>query len=85
MTLWLGLPAEPASPADLVDVNRRLRELQFNPDRYLSEPYGEEIRNLIRKKHEAIAQPMTSRRERKARRRGNSPMRTKRFSRWCII
>jgi len=68
MTLWLGLPEEPASAADLLDVNHRLRDLQFNPDRYLSEPYGEELRNLVRKKQESIAQPLGSRRERKARR-----------------
>jgi hypothetical protein len=68
MTLWLGLPAEPASAADLIDVNRRLRDLQFNPDLCLSEPYDEELRNLVRKKREAIDQPVASRRERKVRR-----------------
>jgi hypothetical protein len=68
MTLWLGLRAEPASVADLVDVNHRLRDLQFNPDRYLSEPYDEELRNLVRKKQEALAQGLTTRRERKGRR-----------------
>ena len=68
MTLWLGLPAEPASAADLAGVDRRLRDLRFNPDRHLSEPYGEELRNLVRAKQEAIAQRLASRRERKARR-----------------
>jgi hypothetical protein len=68
MTLWLGLHAQPASVADLIAINDRLRGLQFNPDRYLSEPYDEELRNLIRKKQEAIAQPVSTRRERKGRR-----------------
>ncbi len=68
MTLWLGLPAEPASAADLADVNQQLRDLQFNPDRYLSEPYAEELRNLVRKKQDAIAQHLNSRRERRVRR-----------------
>jgi hypothetical protein len=68
MTLWLGLPAEPASAADLIDVNRRLRDVQFNPDLCLSEPYDEELRNLVRKKREAIDQSVASRRERKVRR-----------------
>ena len=39
MTLWLGLPADPATPADLAGVERGLRDLRFNPDRHLSEPY----------------------------------------------
>ena len=68
MTLWLGLRAQPASVADLIAINDRLRGLQFNPDRYLSEPYDEELRNLVRKKQEAIAQPVSTRRERKGRR-----------------
>jgi hypothetical protein len=68
MTLWLGLPVQPVSDADLFEVNRRLRDLQFNPDRYLSEPYGEELRNLVRKKQQAIAQSVVSRRERRSRR-----------------
>src|SRR5205807_3164103 len=69
LTRWLGLPPDPATPAGLAAVDRRLRDLTFNPDRYLSEPYPEEVRNLINARREAIARPVTSRRERIARRR----------------
>ena len=47
LTLWLGLPAEPATAAELAAVQRRLRDLTFNPDRYLDEPDLEEVRILI--------------------------------------
>jgi len=68
MTLWLGLAADPATALDLASIERSLRDLRFNPDRHLSEPYSEEIRNLIRAKHYAIAGPTATRRQRKARR-----------------
>jgi hypothetical protein len=68
MTLWLGLPSDSANPADLAGVERGLRDLRFNPDRHLSEPANDEIRNLVRAKQAAIAASATSRRERKARR-----------------
>jgi hypothetical protein len=67
MTLWLGLPPTPAQPDDLAAIESRLRGLKFNPDRYLSEPYPEEVRTLIRTKQEAIAGSVNSSRERKAR------------------
>ena len=67
LTLWLGLPTDPATPADLAAVERQLRDLTFNPDRHLHEPYPDELRNLISGKREAIAGPVTSRRERVAR------------------
>jgi hypothetical protein len=68
MTLWPGLPSEPASREDLARVRRDLRDLQFNPDRHLTEPLPDEVRNLIRSKREAIAGPLSTRRERKSRR-----------------
>ena len=67
LTLWLGLPADPVTPADLAAADRALRDLRFNPDRHLHEPYPEELRRLISAKREAIARPVTSRRERVAR------------------
>jgi len=67
LTLWLGLPRDPESPGELDGLVRRLRDLRFNPDRYLSEPYSEEIRSLIRRKQEAISAPIGSRTERRAR------------------
>jgi hypothetical protein len=68
MTLWLGLPSDPATLDDLAAAERGLRDLRFNPDRHLSEPTRDEIRSLVRAKHEAIAASAVSRRERKARR-----------------
>jgi hypothetical protein len=67
LTLWLGLPTHPAPPEDLAGIERRLRGLKFNPDRYLSEPYSDEARTFIRTKQEAVNGPLTSRRDRKAR------------------
>ncbi len=67
LTLWPGIPAAPTTPADLAEVDRRLRDLIFNPDRYLDEPSLEEARILIEGKREAIGRPVTSRRERIAR------------------
>jgi len=67
LTLWLELPRDPETPGELDGLERRLRDLRFNPDRYLSEPYTEEIRSLIRRKEEAVSAPIGSRRERRAR------------------
>jgi hypothetical protein len=68
MTLWLGLPSDQATPADLAAVERDLRDLRFNPDRHLSEPTHSEVRNLLKAKQEAIAARAASPRERKSRR-----------------
>ena len=67
LTLRLGLPTDPVTPDDLAAADRRLRDLRFNPDRHLHEPYPEELRRLISARREAIARPVTSRRERVAR------------------
>jgi hypothetical protein len=64
MTLWLGLPVEATTAEELSALHRQLRDLRFNPDRHLSEPFSEEMRRLIRAKHEAIASSHGSRRER---------------------
>ncbi|HZW32598.1 MAG TPA: hypothetical protein VFF52_17925, partial [Isosphaeraceae bacterium] len=69
LTLWLNLPADPATPAELALVNRRLRDLTFNPQRWLSEPFPDAVRNWISARRQAIAAPVTSRRQRIARRR----------------
>src|SRR5262249_48494588 len=68
MTLWLGLPADVATPLDLAVLERELRDTRFNPDRHFSEPYSDEVRSLIRAKHDAIAWPVATKRERKQRR-----------------
>jgi len=67
LTLWLELPRDPAAATELDGIERRLRDLRFNPDRFLGEPCSEEIRNLIRTKREAVSAPVGSRRERRAR------------------
>ncbi len=72
LTLWLGLPDDPSTSADLTDVQNRLRDLTYNPDRYLVEPNPEKVRILMKAKSEAIAWPATSRRERIARGRAIS-------------
>jgi hypothetical protein len=64
MTLWLGLPSDATTAEDLLALEHRLRDLRFNPDRYIGEPFSEEIRSLIRAKHEAIASSRLSRHER---------------------
>jgi hypothetical protein len=68
MTLWLGLPLDPATQEDLTATERALRDLQSNPDRHLSEPLPDEIRKIIETKRAAIAGPVATRRDRKSRR-----------------
>ncbi len=67
LTLWLDLPRDKAAAGEEANIERRLRNLQFHPDQELTEPYSEEVRNLIRAKQSLIAGPLTSRRERRAR------------------
>jgi hypothetical protein len=67
MTLWLGLPGGTVEPGELAAIDRQLRGLKYNPDLYLSEPYPEPVRNLIRIKREALAGSVKSSRDRKAR------------------
>jgi hypothetical protein len=67
LTLWLDLPTHPVTRDDLAEVDRILRDLTFNPERHLHEPYPEPLRNYINGKREAMAGPTTSRRERVAR------------------
>ena len=72
LTLWLGLSADESTSDDLGAVQRGLRDLIYNPDRYLGEPNPEEVRILMKAKSEAIAWPATSRRERMVRGRAVS-------------
>jgi hypothetical protein len=67
MTQWLGLSIDPATPEELAAVNRQIRDLRFNPDRYLDEPNSEDVRSILMAKREAMAGPITSRGERIAR------------------
>ncbi len=67
LTLWLDLPRAATMSFEAAAIVRRLRDLRFNPDHFLTEPYSEEVRSLIRAKQSLIAGPLTSRRERRAR------------------
>jgi hypothetical protein len=69
MTIWLGLPVDPVSTHDLRNLNRRIRDVRYNPDRILAEtePNPTEVRTLLEKRAEAIASPQSTHRERKAR------------------
>ena len=67
LSLWLDLPNEAVTRDDLAKLDRVFRDLTFNPDRHLHEPYPESLRTYINGKREAMAGPTTSRRERVAR------------------
>lgn len=60
MTLWLGLRDNPGAARELGSVHRTLRDLSFNPERYLEGPIGEPIRAWISAKQAAIAGPLES-------------------------
>jgi hypothetical protein len=66
LTERLGLPEDPTAP-DRSELLHRIRALHHNPDRYLHEPYPDELRILIRHKQELIAAPVSTHRERKHR------------------
>jgi hypothetical protein len=67
LTLWPGLPDDPASAAQLRGVEARIRDLTFNPDRHLAEPMPEEARSALQAKRSAVDGPAGSRRQRIAR------------------
>lgn len=64
MTLWLGLPTEPADPDQLAWLDHDLRDLTFNPDRHLLPPVSDEQKQLIEAKKQAIAGPQDTHRQR---------------------
>lgn len=67
MTLRLGLPTDPATAASLESTERRRRDLEFNPERYLPEPRTSEQQRLVAAKQEQIAAPQESHAQRVAR------------------
>ena len=67
LTQWLGLPGDPASPSQLRDVERTIRDLEFNPDRHLAEPRPAEARAAVEAKWVAIEGEVVTRTQRKAR------------------
>jgi hypothetical protein len=67
LTLWPGLPDDPASAEQLRNVEARIRDLTFNPDRHLAEPKPEAARSALLAKQSAVEGPTGSRRQRIAR------------------
>ena len=61
-TLWLGLPERPGTRERLHELDRRIRDLTYNADRFLApnDP-------LVLEKQAALASPVTTRRQRIAR------------------
>ncbi len=64
MTSWLGLPGDDAAVDRLPAIERRLRDLDFNPERYLTGPLDDEAAELVAAKRRAIDGPQATRRER---------------------
>jgi hypothetical protein len=68
MTLWLGLEDSPATADALHRVERALRDLRFNPDRYLNgQAPAPELQSAVAAKRAALAGPTATRRQRVAR------------------
>jgi len=65
MTLWPGLPDDPEATEDrLRTVEAELRDLTFNPDRHLIEPFPNAAAEAVAAKRRAIAGPTETRRQR---------------------
>ena len=63
-TVRLGLDDDPASPDRLLALDRRLRDLDFNPDRHLPEPRPAEVWPFVEAKWVAIEGPILTHRDR---------------------
>lgn len=80
LTLWLDLGTDPASPERLKAIERRLRDLTYNPDRNLDPACAgdEAVRVALVAKREALAGPTGTRHQRierfRAIRRANESM-----------
>lgn len=64
LTLWPGLPDDPATPGRLREVEAGIRDLTFNPDRHLPDPAPEGARAALEAKRGAVKGPLESRRDR---------------------
>ncbi len=68
LTVWLaGLPQDSASPELILNLDRQARDLAFHPELHLGEHLAPDLRNIVQAKQAAIAGPVETRRERKAR------------------
>lgn len=67
LTLWPGLPDDPASPELLNRLARRQRDLLYNPERHLTPEQREAEAEALGRKQAALAGPTATRRQRVAR------------------
>ncbi|MEO6808325.1 MAG: hypothetical protein ABI353_04350 [Isosphaeraceae bacterium] len=67
MTAWLGLEPAPATPDQFHDVEHQLRDLRFNPERFLTDAVVGDWSSVVLSKQEAIAGPVETRRQRVSR------------------
>jgi hypothetical protein len=67
LTQWLGLEDDPATAERLRAVERSIRDLDWNPERYLPEPRPAEARSAVEAKWVAIEGEVATRRQRVAR------------------
>lgn len=64
MTLWLGLPQGDATTADLRAVEHHLRDLEFNPERYLDEATAAALSGALAQRRLALDLPTGTHAER---------------------
>jgi hypothetical protein len=63
-TVWLGLKDAPATRPGLEALQRRLRDLRYNPDRHLPPHVSAEVQALVEAKQREVQRPVSTRRER---------------------
>lgn len=65
MTVWLGLSDDAqATPSVLREVNRRIRDLDFNPERQLTRPLAPDVEALVASKRRLVEGPCETHRQR---------------------
>jgi len=67
LTQWIGLEPHPRAALDLLSTGRELRDLRYNPDRFLESSTEPSVDALIQAKRAAVAGPVETRRQRVAR------------------
>jgi hypothetical protein len=66
LTLWLNLGTDPASPERLKAIERRLRDLTYNPDRNFTGPPDPEVLAAVAAKRQALTALVATGPERRA-------------------
>jgi hypothetical protein len=64
MTVWLGLPDQPATTTDLRVARRTARDLEYNPDRHLENADDPQGHEWVARKRAAIEAPQDTRSQR---------------------